>query len=164
MIAKNTFKNFTLFAGSIGFAGSIEEFQPPALKLKTEDYRAGGMDAPVALDMGMEKLEATGTLTGYEQELLKLVGTSTEFTARGSLATHGGDETPVEIKMTALVVSLEPDAWKPGEKAALKFTLALTYYKYTQGGTTLHEIDIPNFKRIINGTDQLATQRRNLGL
>lgn len=163
-IAKNTLKNFSLFTDSIGFAGYIEEFQPPKLALKTEEHRAGGMDAPVELDMGMEKLEASGTLTGFDDEVLKLIGKNANFTARGNLFTHGGAETAVEIKMTALVKSLEPGAWKSGEKATLKFELALTYYKYTQGVEALHEIDVPNMIRIINGIDQLATARKNLGL
>ncbi len=164
-IAKNTLKNLNLFLESVGFAGYIEEFQPPNLTIKTEEFRAGGMDAPIELDMGMEKLEATGTLTGFEPEVIKTLGkTDANFTARGNLFSHGGAETAVEIKMTGLVKALEQGAWKPGEKSTLKFTIALTYYKYTQGGSTLHEIDVPNLKRIINGTDQLATMRKNLGM
>lgn len=164
-IAKNTLKNFNLFADSTGFAGYVSEFQPPALTLKTDEHRAGGMDAPVDLDMGMEKLEATGTLTGYEPEMMRQFGKAdANFTARGNLVTHGGEETAVEIKMTGLIKSQESDAWQPGEKSNQKFTIGLTYYKYTQGGRVIHEIDIPNMKRVINGTDQLATARRNLGL
>ena len=165
MAARNILKNFTLFVESLGYAGDIEELQIPNLSLKTEEFRAGGMDAPMEIDMGMEKLELTATLTAIDEEALKLFGkTAANFTARGNLVSHGGDATAVEVKVTGLVKAQEQPAWKPGEKATLKLTVNCTYYKYTQGGRTVHEIDIPNMKRIIDGVDQLATQRSNLGL
>ena len=43
-------------------------------------------------------------------------------------------------------------------------TLALRYYKLEIDGETIHEIDVENMTRVINGTDQLAARRRALGL
>jgi P2 family phage contractile tail tube protein len=162
--ASNILKNFTLFLGATGYAGNIDELQLPNLALKTEEYRAGGMDAPVEIDMGMEKLEVSGTLSKIDSEIMKAFGTSAELTARGALQSLGGAVEAVEVRMTGLFKSLEHGAWQPGSKATLKFTGSLTYYKYTQAGAVIHEIDIQNFKRVINGTDQLATQRTALGM
>ncbi|MFM9500773.1 phage major tail tube protein, partial [Streptomyces galilaeus] len=39
-----------LFADGKGYAGVVEEVTPPKLTLKTEEFKAGGMDAPLELD------------------------------------------------------------------------------------------------------------------
>ena len=54
MAARDVRKNFNLFVDGKGFAGQIEEFTPPKLTLKTEEFRAAGMDAPIELTMGLE--------------------------------------------------------------------------------------------------------------
>ena len=55
-------KNMNLFVDGRGYAGRIDEIQLPKLTLKTEEHRAGGMDLPVEIDLGMEKLEAELTI------------------------------------------------------------------------------------------------------
>ena len=54
--------NTNLFVDGISLQGDVPSLTLPKLTLKTDEYRAGGMDAAVELDMGMEKLEA-GFLT-----------------------------------------------------------------------------------------------------
>ena len=54
--------------------------------------------------------------------------------------------------------------WKPGEKVPMKAMVACRYYKLEHGGTTIHEIDVVNMIRIVNGTDQLAEQRAAIGI
>lgn len=163
--ADDILKNFNFFIDQIGYAGNIDEINPPKCTIKTEEYRAGGMDAGVELDMGMEKLEASGTLSKIDDTVLKYFAKQgVNFTARGAVQSFGGTVTAVEVKMTGMIKENDPGTWKAGDKGGLKFTIALTYYKYTKGGAVLHEIDIPNMKRIIGGTDQLAEQRKALGL
>jgi len=50
-------KNFNVFANGVSYAGRAEEVSLPKLTVKTEEFRGGGMDAPVELDMGMEKMD-----------------------------------------------------------------------------------------------------------
>ncbi len=54
--------------------------------------------------------------------------------------------------------------WKAGDKAEFKYGIAVTYYKFEVGGEVIYEIDPVGMKRVINGTDQLASQRADLGL
>ena len=44
-------KNFNLFVDGRGYAGRTEEVTPPKLTIKTEELRAGGMDAPISIDL-----------------------------------------------------------------------------------------------------------------
>jgi P2 family phage contractile tail tube protein len=58
----------------------------------------------------------------------------------------------------------DPGTWKPGEAAPLKAMVALTYYKLQHGDRIIHEIDVENMVRIVDGVDVLAAQRAALGI
>jgi P2 family phage contractile tail tube protein len=69
--ASDILKNFNLFVDGVGFAGNAEEVQLPALNIIEEDFRAGGMDSPIGLDMGIEKLETSFKIAGFSSVVLK---------------------------------------------------------------------------------------------
>ncbi|WP_419779816.1 phage major tail tube protein [Maridesulfovibrio sp.] len=167
-VAEKTLKDMDLYVDGRGYAGNIESFKPPKLSLTTKDHRAGGMDSSVAVETGMEALETSFVLTGHFEDVLSLwgvaVGEKPQITARGSLESRDGTVTPVVINMRGLIVSIEDGDWKPGEGNTQTFTVKPDYYKREQGGTVLHEIDVPNMVRKINGVDQLEARRNALGL
>ncbi|MEG6656789.1 phage major tail tube protein, partial [Pseudomonas aeruginosa] len=51
-----------------------------------------------------------------------------------------------------------------GEKAEFKYAVAVSYYKLEVDGREVYEIDPVNGVRAINGVDQLAGMRNDLGL
>ena len=166
-VADNILTNCTLFIDNIGYAGNVDTLQLPNLTLKTEEHRGAGMDAPIEIDMGMEKMEASFTLSGYDETALSCFGENAgerTFTIRGALRKLSGEVVSVVAKMNGLVKTLENGEWKPGEKATLNLTLAVTYYEYTHGGRTIHNVDPANMQRIINGTDQLSAIRSALNI
>jgi P2 family phage contractile tail tube protein len=166
--ANNILKNFAVSIDGKGFAGNAKEIQLPALTLAGEDFRAGGMDAPIFIEMGQEKLEASITLSSFD--ILALAqwgvgeGYSVPVVARGALESLDGTVQQVVVAMRGKVVSFEPSAWTPGAEATLKFSLNLTTYRYEQNGQIIHDIDVPNMKRVIGSVDRLAEQRAALGL
>jgi P2 family phage contractile tail tube protein len=161
-------KNMALFVDGRGFAGNVEELTLPKLTLKTEEFRNGGMDAPIEVEMGMEKLESEFTLTRFDKNVLKLFGLApgqlTPLTIRGAVISDDGTQTAVVVNIQGIVREMDPGNWKPGEKATLKIMMALRYYKLTHGGDVVHEIDIPNMVRTIGGVDQLSAVRSALGI
>lgn len=86
------------------------------------------------------------------------------MTARGSVENYDGSVQAVKITMQGKIMKIEPGAWQPGGIANHTYTVSLTYYKYEQDGTVIHEIDVPNMVRKINGTDLLEQRRAALGL
>lgn len=166
--ANKLLKNFAVFIDGKGFAGNAKEIQLPALTLATEDFRAGGMDAPVKVEMGQESLEASVTLSSFD--ILALAqwgvgeGYSVPVVARGALESLDGSVEQVVVSMRGKVTSLSPSAWTPGSEATLKFDLNLTSYRYEQGGRVIHDIDVVNMKRVVGSIDRLAEQRAALGL
>ncbi|WP_419783736.1 phage major tail tube protein [Maridesulfovibrio sp.] len=167
-VADNILKDLSLFVDGKGYAGNIESFKPPKLSLKTNDHRAGGMDSSVAVEMGMEALETSFVLTGHFPDVLALwgvvVGEKPQLTARGSVESWDGTVTPVVISMSGPITDIEDGDWKPGESNTQTFTMKPEYYKREQGDVVLHEIDVPNMVRKINGVDQLEARRNALGL
>lgn len=161
-------KNLNLFVDGRGYAGNVEELSPPKLTMKTEEFRNGGMDAPVEVEMGMEKLEASFSLTKYDADVLKLFGLAPgnikPLTFRGSVSSEDGTEKPVIIQLQGMLKEVDQGSWKPGDKVTLKASVAVRYYKHTINGEVVHEIDVPNMIRIVNGVDQLAVTRKNLGM
>ena len=167
-VANKLLKNFAVTIDGKGFAGNAKELQLPTLALTTEDFRAGGMDAPIAIEMGQEKMEASVTLTSFDILALAQWGIGEGYTvplvARGALESLDGTVEQVVVSMRGKVVSFEPSAWSVGAEATLKFTLNLTYYRYEQAGQIIHEIDAVNMVRTIGSVDRLAEQRAALGI
>lgn len=168
MAARDVIKNLNLFVDGRGYAGQVEEFNPPKLTLKTEEFRAGGMDAPVELTMGMEKLEADFSLISFDADVLSLFGVAEGFsvplTMRGALESLDGTVKPVVISTRGKIKEIDNGSLKPGEKPSMKVTMALNYYRLEHNGAVIHEIDVENMVRVINGVDALAATRAALGL
>ena len=163
-----TLANLNLFADGVSFQGDVTSLTLPKLTLKMEEHRGGGMDAPVELDMGMEKQEANFTTTGVRRESLKFFGladgTAFNGTFRGAYKGLKGKVTPVIVTLRGTLKEVDMGDWKPGDKAEIKHSVGLTYYKLEVDGRTVYEIDPIGMRRVVNGVDQLAAQRSALGL
>ncbi len=71
---------------------------------------------------------------------------------------------PVVATLRGLLKEVDPGDWKAGEKAEFKYAVAVSYYKLEVDGREVYEIDPVNGVRAINGVDQLAGMRNDLGL
>jgi P2 family phage contractile tail tube protein len=168
MAANDVRKNFSVFVDGRGFAGNAEEFNAPKLALKLEEFRAGGMNMPVDLDMGQEKMEADFSLVSYSADVLALFGVAPGNTVplvvREALESFDGTVTPVVHVMRGRIKEVDPGTSKAGDKPSLKITMSLTFYRLTHGGRVLQEIDAVNMVHIVDGVDRLAAQRAALGV
>ncbi|NWA04814.1 phage major tail tube protein [Pseudomonas gingeri] len=163
-----TLSNLNLFVDGVSFQGDVPSLTLPKLTLKMDEHRGGGMDVPVELEMGMEKQEAAFTTTGVRRESLKFFGLAdgSAFNSvfRGAYKGLKGKITPVIVTLRGALKEVDMGDWKAGEKAEIKHSVALIYYKLEVDGRVVYEIDALGMKRVINGVDQLAAQRQALGL
>ncbi|MCA3199957.1 phage major tail tube protein [Cupriavidus sp.] len=161
-------KNMNLFVDGRGYAGRIDEIQLPKLTLKTEEHRAGGMDMPVEIDLGMDKLEAELTISDYDPEVYKLFGLldlkQVQITIRGAIQAQGEEAKPVVINLRGGWREIDAGTWKPGDKSVLKVSVAASYYKLTIDGQDVVEVDAINLVRKVGGVDQMAAIRAAIGL
>jgi P2 family phage contractile tail tube protein len=162
--AAQMLKNFNLYVDGRGYAGNAEEVTLPNLNITGEDYRAAGMDAPVEVDLGMEKLELSFKVSKWETELEGLFGQLINATFRGAVEDLDGTVKACVIKMRGKIHAIERDSVTPGAKVGNSYRMPLVSYSYSLDGVTVHDIDVVNMKRIIGGVDRLAAQRRAIGL
>ena len=164
----NILRNVNVVVDGRGYAGRASTVQLPKLTVATDEHRAGGMDAPVAIDMGLEKLECGFTLTSVEPDLLASWGLGpgnlVPLTFRGALQSEGGEVTAAVATVRGMLREVDFGDWKPGEKAELKAMMDVRYYKLEIGGRELVEIDVDNMVRRVDGVDQLEAQRAALGV
>lgn len=168
MAARDVRKNINLFVSGKGYAGQVTEINAPKLTLQTEDFRAGGMETPIELTMGMEKLVADFTLVSYDATVIGnfgvTEGNTIPFIIREALESFNGTVTAVVHTLRGKIKEIDPGTSKPGQVPDLKVTLALSYYKLQHGQTVVHEIDVENMIMNINGSDVLAATRAALGM
>ncbi len=159
-------KNFNGFIDGRSQAGRVTQIVLPDLAIKSEEHKGGGMDAPVAIDMGMEKLTAKMTIVEYDPDIYADFGfmesRSSPIVARGSQE-RGAFVEPVVFSMRG-GLSKMPGGTFGSSKTELELEYELTYAKLAIGGRTVFEIDVENMIRNINGTDQLTGRRRALGI
>ena len=161
-------QGYNVFIDGRGYAGKIGECELPKLAIKTEEHQPGGFDAPIEMDCGMEKLELVATILDFDVNALRYFGLGhnnpVPITLRGAESYGDGTVLPIVVNVVGMWREVEqPKMAKPG-KNEMKITASLTYYKLTAGGETIHEIDVPNMVRIIDGTDYLAAARAAIGV
>lgn len=163
-----TLTNMNLFVDGKGYAGVATEVNLPKLKRKTEDHRAGGMDGPVKIGMGMEMLEASFSLSGISPDVLVFFGLAddTAFSGsfRGAFKNLKGAVVAAVATWRGMLEEMDPGSWKSGDKSESKFNCPLTYYKLEVDGQVIYELDPTNCIRIINGNDEAAAERAAIGM
>ena len=163
-------KNFNLFIDGTAYAGLVEELTLPKLSLKMDEYRNGGMDVPIDLEMGMDKLECDFTLSEYDTDSIDMFGLRDG--AQVSLKFLGGldgegdasNVVSVEVLVNGALKDLDMGSWKAGEKAPLKSTVCVRYYKLSIGGVEKVEIIPDSLVRRINGVNQLNAMQTAIGM
>ena len=159
-------KGFAVYVDGRGYVGRAESVKLPDLSIKTDEYRASGMDAPVELDMGTDKLDCQVTFAEWDPNLIKLWGlfnANTPIVIRGALQRQGEPAVPVSIRLQGGVKQIGRDDLKQGDKASMQVTWNCNRYREEQAGDVLIDIDILNMTRIVGGVDQLAGIRAALG-
>lgn len=169
MALPNTLKNFNAFNDGMSFMGVIEEVKLPKLSRKFEDFRGGGMDGPIDIDVGQEKLEIEQVCGGFVVDAYKAFGITK---AAGVLIRFAGayqrDDTgatqAVEIIVRGRHKEIDPGDAKGGDKGKTTIKSSLTYYKLTVDNKEVLEIDLLSFLFKVDGTDMLEAQRKAIGL
>ena len=75
-----------------------------------------------------------------------------------------GEVQPAVVNFRGSVKEVNWEIWTAGEKAPVTLMLTCRDYKLESAGSTVHDIDIENMNRIIDGVDQPAEMRAALGL
>lgn len=160
-------RNFNVMIDGRGFAGRADEVSLPELAITTEAHRAGGMDAPVEIDLGMDLMEMSITISDYDESVIAgfgLLGAGVPITLRGAIQRQGEAAQPVVVKALAGLKRRAPGSFTTGGKHTTSLTYTLRRYSESINGVEYVNIDPENMVRVINGVDQLASQRAAIGI
>ena len=160
-------KGFNVRVDGEGWLGETESIELPKLTRKTEEWRGGGMDGAVDIDMGQDKLETTVTCGGLMKAAFAHYGElSVSKVPLMFYGSYEGDDgvSAVEIEMRGHWTEFEMGSAKSGDKTEHKFKASLTYYKLVIDGTTKIEIDLVNLVFNVEGVDRFEARRRALQL
>lgn len=162
-------RDYTLFIDGVLYSGSCEEVNEPKLSKKMEEYQGGGMDLPMEIQLGHEKLEMDFALNAEHPLLYQTYGLAENVKKIFKVYTHtvaeDGSESGSKMEVLGVIRDLEPDAKKPGSKYTTKFSLgSISYYKKEISDVTVLEIDVMNKVFASGGVDRNINARRFLGL
>lgn len=161
-------RNFNVFVNGVGYAGRVTEATLPEFSIKTDEHRAGGMDAPAEIDMGMDAMTAKLTFAEYVPEILtsfgQMDGNAVRIQLRGALQRDGEAAVPMVVELHGGQKKNGLGNWKAGDPASNEIDLSVRYAKVTIAGSDMIEIDVDNMKRVVGGVDVLASIRAAIGI
>lgn len=162
-------KNMNLYNDGEIYVGQISEVSIPKVARKFEEYRGGGMDSPIMIDMGGEAVEFEWKAGGQIAQVYRQFGAirhdAVQLRWFGGYQDDGtGQMISVEILVRGRHQEIDPGTGKPGDDTEQTIKTVASYYRLQQDGQTLIEIDAANMIFIVGGTDILADQRNAIGL
>lgn len=163
-------KDMNLFGNGDSYQGQIQSVTLPTLNRQIEEWRGGGMDGTVGIDMGMDGLlTCSWTVGGLIESIFDNFGSSRIdadlMRMTGSYERDDVDEVvAVEVVMRGRHTEIDMGDAQSGENTEHSITSTLSYYKLVIDGATKIEIDLPNYVFRVNGEDRLAARRQALGI
>lgn len=162
-------KHFNVFNDGESYMGQVGEVNLPKLTKKMEEWRGGGMNGPIKVDLGQEALSMEWTCGGIMKRVLQQYGVlkhdGVQLRFSGSYqAEDSGDPDSVEVVVRGRHSEVDFGSGKPGDDTAFKVTTEISYYKLSINGEVLIEIDLMNMIERVNGVDLLAKHRTAIGL
>ncbi len=160
-------KDLMLFNDGQRYLGEVSSATLPKLTRKLEEWRGGGMDSAVKIDMGGEAMEMEWATGGPLRDVLRqyadtdIAGVQLRFVGAWQ-QDDSGDVDRIEIVIRGRHEEIDMGEAKPGEGGEFKVKTALSYYKLTWNGVTEIEADPLGGVLIVGGIDRRAAIRNAL--
>ena len=153
-------KALNLFNNGESYLGQVVEVKLPTLSRKMEEYRGGGMNGPVDIDFGQEKIELEWKCGGMMRSVLNQYGAISHSAVQLRFAgayqrDDSGAVDAVEFVVRGRHKEIDPGTGKSGDDTEFAVKTSASYYKLMINGSTVIEI--------VNGVDLLAPHRRAIG-
>lgn len=162
--------NANLYLDGNSLLGKAEEVSLPEVKFKMSEHNGLGMIGDVELPSGIEKMEAKVKWNSFYEDVLLKVSNPFKplsFQVRASRETYGSAgrsaEEPIVAYITGQPKSFPAGNFKKHDNVEAESTFTVTYYKLVVNSVEIVEIDVMSNIFKINGVDQLATYRANIG-
>lgn len=160
-------KDLILFNDGTRYLGEVASATLPKLTRKLEEWRGGGMDSAVKIDMGGEAMEMEWATGGPMRDVLRqyadtdIAGTQLRFVGAYQ-RDDTGEVDRVEVVIRGRHEEIDMGEAKPGEGGEFKVKTALAYYKLIWNGVNEIEADPLGGILIVGGIDRRAAIRAAL--
>ena len=154
-------KKLNLFNEGMSYLGETASVTLPKLGINTEEWKGGGMLAPVKIAQGLQALEMEFALGGPDLTILRqfgafdLAGVFLRFSG-GYEDDSTGESTAIDVTVRGRHEEIDMGEAKPGEGGEFKVKSALVYYRLDWNGATEIEIDVLNGVFMTGGVDRYA--------
>ena len=162
--------NANIYLDGISLLGRAEEVELAFPKAKLVDHKGLGMFGTIETPAGVDKLEAkVKWISVYEQVMLGIsIFQSHQFQIRADRETYTSAGRTAEVPFVGLMTAQFKDGgplnFKQHEQVDFPMTLVVYHVEYYIAGIQFLLYDSLSNQYIVNGVDQLATFRANLGL
>lgn len=166
MLLPSNLKFQNIFVDGQALGDQIDDVTLPELGRKMEDWRGGGMDGDVEIDLGQEKIVVKHKYGGNQSDMIRGFGSPTldgvQIRWAGSHERGGGEIDAVEVVVRGRHKKITRDARKSGKLSTTEVETTCVYYKETLNGEDLIEIDLLGMVFKVGGVDRLAQHRANI--
>lgn len=166
----NSLSNANIYLNGVGLLGRAAECKVPQPKRLMTDYKGLGMIGRVELPTGFDKMESTIKWSSFDPTTIAAMAAITGiqlFSALGDLQTltSGGQiaEAPVIFNFSGVVKDMGDVDFKSQELVEFTTTLTIYHVELYVAGVQLYLFDAFSNQYVVNGVDQLATYRANIG-
>ena len=147
---------------------TIQELKLPALQAIYSDHHAGGARVQIEIEVGVQKLEPTFKLVGFDPSLLTQFGVGTKlkrvYTAYGQVTDRRtGQSMELKAVMEGRLGKVEGDAFQRGEVMAHEYAInEVTHYELHFNGTEKLFWDFFTNEWRVDGVDENADANKIL--
>jgi len=166
----NRITNANIYLDGASLLGKAEEIKLPDISAIMQESKGLGMIGKIELPAGFDKMEGEIKWNSLYEDVAKLLGNpfvARQLQCRSSVETYNALGRVQEVKLvTYLTVQFKKaplGTYKQHENAEFQSAFTCTYIKQVLGGTEVVELDYMSNIFKVNGADQLATFRANIG-
>ncbi len=169
-ISVNRITNANIYVDGTGLLGRAEEIEVPQLRHRMVDHKALGMAGTAEFWAGVDKLEAKIKWASLYPEALTVAAspfTAHSFQVRGDLEQYTSQGLSAELPVVYLMTGVFKDAgsltFRQHENVETTSAITVYHSELYVNGVQIHLYDVLANIYVVNGTDQLANFRTNLG-
>lgn len=169
LINVNRVTNANIYLDGSSLLGRAEEVELAFPKAMMVDHKGLGMFGKAEFPAGIDKLEAKVKWLSIFSEVLQTLSifASHQFQVRASIETYTSQGRTAELPFVGLMTAQFKDGgplnFKQHEQVDFPTTLVVYHCEYYISGTQYLMYDVMSNQYTINGVDQLANFRLNIG-
>lgn len=166
----NSLSNCNVYLNGVGLLGRAAEAKIPQPKRIRTDYKGLGMAARIKIPTGWDVMESSIKWSSFDAETIGQVAQSTQtcqISCLGDLQTISANgeiaESPVIYNFTGMPYDIGDIDFKSQEMVEFTSMFDVWHVELMVAGVQIYLFDAFSNQYIVNGVDQLANFRANIG-